>query len=129
VRAGLVGDDVDLLAAGQQLGQHLGGVGDHADRQRPSGGGCGAHPAQAVLDGVGDLVEVAGLDPPLHPDGSTSRHSAVPPFMVTASGCAPPIPPSPAVRTTLPRSVPSYRWSARAAKVWKVPCTMPWVPM
>src|SRR3954465_7416274 len=34
--------------------------------------------------------------------GSTSTHSATPPFIVTASGCAPPIPPSPAVSVIAP---------------------------
>ena len=39
--------------------------------------------------------------------GSTSTQSATPPAMVTASGCAPPMPPRPAVRTSLPaRSAP-----------------------
>ena len=40
-------------------------------------------------------------------DGSTSITSATPPFMVTASGWAPPIPPRPAVTTILSASVPS----------------------
>ena len=34
--------------------------------------------------------------------GSTSTQSATPPFIVTASGCAPPIPPSPPVSVTVP---------------------------
>ena len=34
--------------------------------------------------------------------GSTSMHSATPPFIVTASGCAPPMPPSPAVSVIVP---------------------------
>ena len=61
--------------------------------------------------------------------GSTSTHSATPPFSVTASGCAPPMPPRPAVSVVVPRSVPSKRSSASAANVWKVPCTIPCVPM
>ena len=39
--------------------------------------------------------------------GSTSTHSATPPFMVTASGCAPPMPPSPPVRVIVPRQRPA----------------------
>ena len=35
--------------------------------------------------------------------GSTSMQSATPPLMVTASGCAPPMPPSPEVTTRRPR--------------------------
>ena len=34
--------------------------------------------------------------------GSTSMTSAMPPFIVTASGCAPPMPPRPAVTTSRP---------------------------
>ena len=37
---------------------------------------------------------------------STSTHSATPPFIVTASGCAPPMPPSPAVSVIVPASEP-----------------------
>ena len=48
---------------------------------------------------------------------STSTHSAQPSFMVTASGCAPPIPPSPAVTTSRPFSVPPKRLRATAANV------------
>ena len=40
---------------------------------------------------------------------STSMHSATPSFMVTASGCAPPMPPSPAVTTSRPRRLPPKR--------------------
>ncbi len=48
---------------------------------------------------------------------STSTHSAQPSFIVTASGCAPPMPPSPAVTTSRPRSVPPKRWRRIAANV------------
>ena len=50
-------------------------------------------------------------------DGSQSTQMATPPFMVTASGCAPPIPPSPAVRVIVPARVPPNRLAATAAKV------------
>ena len=52
-----------------------------------------------------------------------------PSFIVTASGCAPPMPPRPAVTLIVPASVPANRLSATAAKVSNVPCRMPWVPM
>ena len=45
-------------------------------------------------------------------DGSTSTQSATPSFSVTASGCAPPIPPSPAVSVTVPFSEPPCFCSA-----------------
>ena len=44
-------------------------------------------------------------------------HSAQPSFIVTASGCAPPMPPSPAVTTSRPRSEPPKRFRAIAANV------------
>ncbi len=60
---------------------------------------------------------------------STSMHSATPSFIVTASGCAPPIPPSPAVSVIVPARVPPKRRRAISAKHSYVPCRMPWVPM
>ena len=62
-------------------------------------------------------------------DWSTSMQIATPSFMVTASGWAPPMPPRPAVSVIVPASVPPNLLSATAAKVSKVPCRMPWVPM
>ncbi len=50
-------------------------------------------------------------------DGSTSTQRATPSFMVTASGWAPPMPPSPAVRVMVPARVPPKRFAATAAKV------------
>ena len=60
---------------------------------------------------------------------STSMQIATPSFMVTASGCAPPMPPSPAVRVMVPASVPPNFLSAIAANVSNVPCRIPCVPM
>ncbi len=61
---------------------------------------------------------------------SHSMQMATPSFMVTASGWAPPIPPSPAVRVMVPASVAARtRLSATAAKVSNVPWRIPWVPM
>ena len=60
---------------------------------------------------------------------STSMQIATPSFMVTASGCAPPMPPRPAVSVIVPASVPPKRLSATAANVSNVPCRMPCVPM
>ena len=61
--------------------------------------------------------------------GSTSTTSATPSFMVTASGWAPPMPPSPAVSVRRPRRVPPKCRRARAASVSYVPCRIPCVPM
>ena len=48
---------------------------------------------------------------------SHSMQIATPSFIVTASGCAPPIPPRPAVTVIVPASVPPNRLSATAANV------------
>ncbi len=68
--------------------------------------------------------------------GSHSTQIATPSFIVTASGCAPPMPPSPAVSVIVPARLPPApviepveSFSATAANVSKVPCRMPWVPM
>ncbi len=60
---------------------------------------------------------------------STSIQIATPSFIVTASGCAPPMPPRPAVSVTVPAKVPPNFFSATAPNVSYVPCRMPWVPM
>jgi len=52
-----------------------------------------------------------------------------PSFMVTASGCAPPMPPQPAVSVSVPARVPLKRLAATAANVSYVPWRMPCVPM
>ena len=50
-------------------------------------------------------------------ESSTSITIATPPFMVTASGWAPPMPPRPAVRVIVPARVPPNDFAATAAKV------------
>ena len=66
--AGLVGDDVDRDAAAQQLGEDLGAVADDADRPgAPLGLGRAAAFSIGVVEVVGDLVEVAVLDPAVQP--------------------------------------------------------------
>lgn len=61
--------------------------------------------------------------------GSQSIQIATPSFIVTASGWAPPIPPSPAVSVIVPASVPPNFFAATAANVSYVPWRMPCVPM
>ena len=65
VGAGLVGDDVGVDATAHQFGEDVGGVGDDRDRQRPAVLGGGLHPGEAVVERVGDLVEVAVVEPAL----------------------------------------------------------------
>ena len=63
VRGGLVGDDVDLDTAPQQLRQHLGGVADDGDGQGAPFLLRSGDARDGVVEVVGDLVQVAGLDP------------------------------------------------------------------
>ena len=49
--------------------------------------------------------------------GSISTQTATPPFIVTARGCAPPMPPSPAVRTMRPFKEPAKRCAASSPSV------------
>ena len=49
--------------------------------------------------------------------GSTSMTRHTPSFSVTASGCAPPIPPHPPVTVSVPARVPPNRFAATAANV------------
>jgi len=60
---------------------------------------------------------------------STSATRHTPPFMVMASGWAPPMPPSPAVSTRRPARLPPKWRPAHSAKVSNVPWTMPCDPM
>ena len=118
MRRGLVGDDVDVDAAPQQLGQHVRAVAFEPDRERPALGLGGQHALDGVVEVVGPLVEVALVHAALEARaGSTSTISTTPPFMVTASGCAPPMPPQPPVTVSVPASEPPKRFSAMAAKV------------
>ena len=58
--------------------------------------------------------------------GSTSMQRVAAPAIVAASGCAPPIPPRPAVRIVRPeRSADPKCFSPAAAKVWYVPWRIP----
>ena len=53
-----------------------------------------------------------------------------PPAMETARGCAPPIPPKPAVKVSLPaKEYTSQCFLAAATNVSYVPCKIPWVPI
>ena len=77
---GLVGDDIEVLAAGRPGRLDLGGVADQGDRQRLAGrrGGPG-HPERLVRV-VGEAIDVADLEAPLRPrlvDLDAQRHPVV----------------------------------------------------
>ena len=67
VRARLVGHDVDVDAARDELGQHLGRVAEQPDRERAALGAGGVEPCQRVVERARALVEVALADAPLDP--------------------------------------------------------------
>ena len=74
--------------------------------------------AQRVVEVVGDHVQVARARPAARSRaGSTSMTRQTPSFSVTASGCAPPMPPQPPVTVSVPASVPPNRFAATAANV------------
>ena len=112
VRAGLVGDHVRPDAALQELREDLGGVAEQADGERP------CRPSSRLLEHRQRLVErgrlgveIAGLQTLISMrDGSHSTASIEAPAMVAASGCAPPMPPRPPVRTQRPLRLPPKCW-------------------
>ena len=59
---GLVGDHVGPEPGRQQLGEHVGGVADQPDRDRPALGGGPLDPRCRVGQVVGPLVQVAALE-------------------------------------------------------------------
>ena len=65
--ARLVGDDVGLEAEAPKLGQNVGGVGAEPDAQRPPLVLCRLSAAHRLLEVVGALVEVPGVEPALNP--------------------------------------------------------------
>jgi hypothetical protein len=89
-------------------------------------------PGERLVEIVDALVDVAGLEALLDAGGvDLDAEARLMPAIVAARGCAPPIPPRPAVRTSGRRFARSARSCAlrAATKVSNVPCTMPCVPM
>ena len=60
---------------------------------------------------------------------STSTVILTPSFIVTANGCAPPMPPNPAVSVSVPFNDPLNSLLAISASVSYVPCKIPCVPI
>ena len=69
------------------------------------------------------------LDPPAEHVLVDVDDSATPPFIVTANGWAPPIPPAPAVIVSVPGQRAAEALRAISAKHSYVPCRIPCVPM
>ena len=67
VRRRLVGDQVEVLAAPRQLGEHDGCVAEQTDAQRLAGRRCGAHTRERVVEVVRLLVQVPRLQTALDP--------------------------------------------------------------
>ena len=105
VRARLVRHDVDRRVAAHQLREDLRGVAEQADRQRAPLAPGRRRAASSASSSVsrrarpGSRVCDAGARCAAGRPRRTARSRS---FMVTASGWAPPIPPSPAVTTSRP---------------------------
>ena len=72
----LIGDDVDGNAAAQQLRQHGRGIADHADRESLAVMLRLEDAIDGIVEIVGDLVEVAGLDAALQARAVDVDHEA-----------------------------------------------------
>ena len=73
VRGGLVGDDVHVDATSHELGQHLSGVAEQPDRQRPAVTSGRIEAPQRIVQIARPVVQVAGLDPSLDRAAGRSR--------------------------------------------------------
>ena len=103
----LVGDDVGREAALEQGVHHVGDVGDEPDRDRLAPLPRAEHQRERALEIVAAVLQVALAQAPLDALGidlDDERSHA--PASTPASGCAPPMPPRPAVRTKRPASEP-----------------------
>ena len=88
-------------------GQHVGGVALERDRARLARAPALVDARERLVERSDALVDVARGQPPLDPRRDRPRRRGrSPPFIVTASGWAPPMPPRPAVTTSRPASVP-----------------------
>ena len=105
--ARLVGDDVGRRSpARAAAGAASAALPTHADRQRAAARRVAAIAAgDRVVEDVGAPRRGSGSRAAARCGrASTSMHSATPSFIVTASGCAPPMPPRPAVSVIVPAS-------------------------
>ena len=117
VRRGLVGDEVGPDAAASradELGQDFGGVAEQADRHRLLLARVALDARQRVVEVVRLLVEVARAQAEVDArllafDVQRARRRR----SVAASGCAPPMPPRPAVRIQRARQVAAVVLAAR----------------
>ncbi len=118
VGAGLVGDDIDLDAAADEFGQHVGAVADEADAEGFTFGAGGFAELEGFVEAFGDAVAVAGSTRRSR-CGCGLRRWPRPraSLRVTESGCAPPMPPTPPVTTNFPFNEPPKCFSASDAKV------------
>ena len=104
MRTRLIGDHVDRGGAAHQLRQDIGRIRDEADGPRGPFAAVPFNLGESVVERWRDLVE-----------------ESLTPFIVTAIGWAPPMPPSPAETTSRPASVPPKCFAATAANVSYVP--------
>ena len=67
MRGGLVGDEIEVLAAACELWNDVRSVTQQPDRQRPPVCGGAADAGQRIVERIGRLVQIAGLEPALDP--------------------------------------------------------------
>src|SRR4029453_18744319 len=65
VSGGLVGHEVEALATRGELGNDVGGVPEQPDGERPSFAGGSPNTLEGIVERVGGLVQVPGLEPAL----------------------------------------------------------------
>ncbi len=103
VRRGLVGDEVEGDSPGNQLREDVGRIAEQPDRERPtcSDAAAGSRAiASSSSSACSSRYRVSSRRSSERWSTSTQRQAA--PAIVAASGCAPPMPPSPAVSTVRP---------------------------
>ena len=114
VRACLVGDQVGPRAAPHQFRQNFGGVAEQAHRHRRPAGAQASRRARARRRGPWPVVAdiVLRSRSAIRLWMALDRRAKTRPAIVAASGCAPPMPPSPAVTIHRSASCPPKCWRA-----------------
>ena len=107
VRRGLVRHHVGAHAAPHQLGEDVRGVAEQADRERLLLRAGALDHRQRLVQRLGLRVEIPRAAAASRcGSGAHSTASIEAPAITAASGCAPPMPPSPAVRIHRPARLP-----------------------
>lgn len=104
--AGLVGDQIRTHAARHQFRQNIRRVAAQGNRHGFAFSGVLFDARQRVIEVVGLFINIAGTQTEIDAALLALNVQEHAPASVAASGCAPPMPPSPAVSTQRPFSDP-----------------------